>query len=79
MTQIQQYLTVHQIRAERVLLRLDGQYGTGATLSDLAGLPFVMRGKDYQMLLRAEVQFRLSLPPDQQFSREDKCICPYPL
>ncbi len=70
-TQIQEYLTVHQIRAERVLLRLDGQYGTGATLSDLAGLPFVMRGKDYQVLLRAEIQFRLSLPPDQQFSRPE--------
>ena len=70
-TQIQEYLKVHQIRAERVLLRLDGQYGTGATLSDLAGLPFVMRGKDYQILLRAEIQFRLSLPPDQPFSRPE--------
>ena len=71
-TQIQEYLTVHQIPAERVLLRLDGQYGTGATLSDLAGLPFVMRGKDYQVLLRAEIQFRLSLPPDQSFSRPER-------
>ena len=70
-TQIQEYLVAHQIRAERVLLRLDGQYGTGATLSDLAGLPFVMRGKDYQLLSRAEIQFRLSLPPDQQFSRPE--------
>jgi hypothetical protein len=73
-TQIQEYLTVHQIRAERVLLRLDGQYGTGATFSDLAGLPFVMRGKDYQVLLRAEIQFRLSLPPDQQFSRPESAF-----
>jgi len=45
--------------------------GNGATLSDVAGLPFVMRGKDYQLLLRAEIQFRLSLPPDQQFSRPE--------
>lgn len=73
-TQIQQYLTVHQIRAERVLLRLDGQYGTGATLSDLAGLPFVMRGKDDQFLSQAEIQFRLSLPPDQQFSRPESAF-----
>ncbi len=51
--------------------RLDGQYGTGATLSDLAGLPFVMRGKDSQLLSRTEIQFRLSLPPDQQFSRPE--------
>ncbi len=35
------------------------------------GLPFVMRGKDYQVLLRTEVQFRLSLPADQQFSRPE--------
>jgi hypothetical protein len=44
------------------------------TLSDLAGLPFVMRGKDYQLLLRAEVQFRLFLPPDQQFSRTESAF-----
>jgi hypothetical protein len=35
------------------------------------GLPFVMRGKDYQVLLQTEVQFRLSLPADQQFSRPE--------
>src|SRR6266496_5599966 len=70
-TQIQQYLTAHQLPTEHVLLRLDGQYGTGVTLSDVAGLPFVMRGKDYQLLSRAEIQFRLSLPPDQQFSRPE--------
>jgi len=72
--QIQRYLAAHQLRAERVLLRLDGQYGTGATLSDLAGLPFVMRGKDYQVLSRAQIQFRLSLPPDQQFSRPESAF-----
>ena len=72
--QIQRYLAAHQLRAERVLLRLDGQYGTGATLSDLAGLPFVMRGKDYQLLSRAQIQFRLSLPPDQQFSRPESAF-----
>jgi hypothetical protein len=70
-TQIQQYLTAHQIPTECVLLRLDGEHGTGATLSDLAGLPFVMRGKDYHVLSQTEIQFRLSLPPDQQFSRPE--------
>lgn len=72
--QIQRYLTAHQIPAAHALLRLDGQYGTGATLSDLAGLPFVMRGKDYQLLSRTEIQFRLSLPPDQQFSRPESAL-----
>jgi len=44
-SQIQHYLTVYPFPAERVLVRLDGLYGVGVTLSDLAGLPFVMRGK----------------------------------
>src|SRR5438045_4220275 len=64
-TAIQSYLQAHHHPEERVLLRLDGQYGTGAVMADLAGLPFVMRGKDYQILKRAEVQARLKLPPDQ--------------
>lgn len=42
-TAIQSYLQVHQHPEARALLRLDGQYGTGAILADLAGLPFVMR------------------------------------
>ncbi len=69
--QIQQYLVAHQLSAACVLLRLDGLYGTGATFSDVAGLAVVMRGKDYQVLSQAQIQFRLSLPPDQQFSRPE--------
>jgi hypothetical protein len=69
--QIQQYLVAHQLQAASVLLRLDGLYGIGATLSDVAGLAVVMRGKDYQVLSQAQIQFRLSLPPDQQFSRPE--------
>ena len=68
---IQSYLKAHHHPQERALLRLDGQYGTGAILADLAGLPFVMRGKDYQLLDRDEIQARLHLPPDQQFSRPE--------
>jgi hypothetical protein len=52
-------------------LRLDGQYGTGAVIADLAGFSFVMRGKDYTVLDRPEVQSRLHLPADQQFSRSE--------
>ncbi len=51
--------------------RLDGLDGTGATLSDVAGLAGVMRGKDSPWHTLAEIQFRLSLPPDQQFSRRE--------
>ena len=51
--------------SERTLLRLDGQYGTGAVLSDVAGFAFVTRGKDYSVLDHPLVQARLHLPPDQ--------------
>ena len=56
------YLAAHQFPQERALLRLDGQYGTGAVLADLAGFCVVMRGKDYQLL-------------DQPRSRR-VCTCP---
>jgi hypothetical protein len=36
-TTIQRYSKVHDLPEERVVLRLDGQYGTGAVLADLAG------------------------------------------
>jgi len=73
---IQCYRKAHDFPEARLLLRLDGPYGTGAVLADLAGCSSVMRGKDYQLLDRAEVQARLHLPPDQQFSRPLKaCWC----
>src|SRR5216684_1470381 len=68
---IQLYRKAHDLPEERVLLRLDGQYGTGAVLADLAGFSYVMRGKDYTVLDRTEVQRRLHLPPDQQFTRPE--------
>src|SRR5256885_1478898 len=68
---IQRYAKVHAQLVERVLVRLDGQYGNGAILTELAGLTYVIRGKDYQLLDRPEVQARLHLPADQQFSRPE--------
>ncbi len=59
------YLTAHRIPQERALLRLDGQYGTGAVLCELAGFAFVTRGKEYTVLDHPLVQARLHLPPDQ--------------
>jgi hypothetical protein len=70
-TAIQAYLQTQQLSQDRALLRLDGQYGTGAVVADLAGFSFVMRGKDYRLLDRPEIQMRLHLPPDQQFSRPE--------
>jgi len=59
------YLTAHQLPQARALLRLDGQYGTGAVLADLVGVAFVTRGKEYTALDHPRVQARLHLPPDQ--------------
>ncbi len=70
-TVIQSYLQAHHHSEERVLLRLDGQYGTGAVLADLAGLPFVMRSREYQLLKRAEIQARLNLPADQHLTHAE--------
>jgi hypothetical protein len=70
-TSIQSYLQAHHHPEERALLRLAGQYGTGAVLADLAGQSFVMRGRDYQLLKRVEVQARLKLPPDQHLTHPE--------
>jgi hypothetical protein len=68
---IGRYLRAYQFVPERALLRLDGQYGTGAVLSDLAGFAFVTRGKDYTVLDHLLVQARLHLPPDQSQQRPE--------
>ncbi len=62
------YLTSQQIPLDQGLVRLDGQYGDGAVVADLAGsgLGWITRGKDYALLDRPEVQARLTQPPDQQ-------------
>jgi hypothetical protein len=65
------YLAAHHLPAQRALLRLDGQYGTGAVLADLAGFAFVVRGKDYTVLDHPLVQARLRLPPDQLQHRSE--------
>jgi hypothetical protein len=62
---IGRYLAAQQFSQARCLLRLDGQYGTGAVLADLAGFAFVTRGKEYTALDHPLVQARLHLPPDQ--------------
>jgi hypothetical protein len=71
---IRRYLAAHGLPQARALLRLDGLYGTGAVLADLAGLSFVMRGKDYTVLDHPAVQARLHLPPDSHFSRPESLM-----
>jgi hypothetical protein len=71
---ITRYLRAHQVSQGSALLRLDGQYGTGAVLTDLAGFAFVTRGKDYTVLDHPLVQARLHLPPDQFQQRPESQI-----
>lgn len=71
---IKSYMVAHQLDPEHALLRLDGQYGTGAVVASLADFAFVMRGKDYTVLDHPLVQARLHLPPDQQQRRPESQI-----
>jgi hypothetical protein len=65
---IGRYLKAQGLRVEQGVVRLDGLYGNGALVEDIArsGLNYLMRGKDYQILDGPMVQERLALPPDQQ-------------
>jgi hypothetical protein len=73
---IQTYVKARDFPGERTLLRLDGQYGSGAVISDVAAdFAYVTRGKDYKLLDRAEVQARLHLPADQHLSSSESGVC----
>ena len=74
-TSIQEYIKAHSFPTERTLLRLDGQYGSGAVVSDVADFAYVTRGKDYKLLDRADIQARLHLPADQHLSSTESGIC----
>lgn len=58
------YMQAQSLPLNQAIIRLDGLYGNGAIVADLAGFVFVMRGKDYHLLDLPEVQARLLLPPD---------------
>jgi len=73
-TTIQEYIKAHSFPAERTRLGLDGQYGTGAVVSDLGDFAYVTRGKDYNILDRADIQARLHLPADQHLSSAESGI-----
>src|SRR6266498_1814359 len=47
----------------------------GPRTPSLAALAYVMRGKDYQLLKRADVQARLHLPEDQHLTHPKSGIC----
>jgi hypothetical protein len=74
-TAIQTYVTAHSFPVERTLLRLDGQYGSGAVISDVVDFAYVTGGKDYGLLDRPAIQARLHLPADQHLQSAESGIC----
>ena len=72
---IRAYLQAQSLQPGQAVVRLDGQYGNGAILADLAGLAYVMRGKDYDLLDQESVQARLNQPPDQQTTHPETRTC----
>jgi hypothetical protein len=72
---ISAYMQTQSLQLGQAVARLDGQYGNGAILADLAGLAYVMRGKDYDLLDQESVQARLARPPDQQTTHPETGTC----
>ena len=72
---ISAYLQAQSLQPGQAVVRLDGQYGNGAIVADLAGLAYVMLGKDYDLLDLESVQARLAQPPDQQTTHPETGTC----
>jgi hypothetical protein len=74
-TAIGAYLKARSLPLSQAVVRLDGQYGNGAIVADLAGFAYVMRGKDYDLLDLPQVQLRLAQPPDQHTTHPETGTC----
>ncbi len=72
---ISAYTQALSVPLSQAVVRLDGQYGNGAIVADLAGLAYVMRGKDYDLLDLPQVQARLAQPPDQHTTHPETGTC----
>ena len=72
---ISTYMQAQSVPLSQAVVRLDGQYGNGAIVADLAGLAYVIRGKDYDLLNQESVQARLAQPPDQQTTHSETGTC----
>jgi hypothetical protein len=67
------YLAHESVPLSRVLVRLDGLYGDGVVVGDVAQeqLGWLTRGRDYALLDRPAVQAQLALPAQQQHTQLD--------
>lgn len=67
------YLQAKGLSPSHALLRLDGLYGTASPLARIqhAGLGFLTRGRDYQLLDHLKVQARLQQPCDVTLQHDE--------
>jgi hypothetical protein len=67
------YLRAKGLSPAQALLRLDGLYGTASPLArrEHAGLGFLARGRDYQLLDHPKVQARLQQPCDVTLQHDE--------
>jgi len=72
---VKEAIQSQSLQPGQAVVRLDGHYGNGAIVADLAGLACVMRGKDYDLLDLESVQTRLAQPPDQQTTHPETGTC----
>ncbi len=75
MKAVRAYLQAQSLQPSQAVVRLDGQYGNGAIVADLADLAYAMRGKDCDLLDQELVQARLAQPPDQQTTHPETGTC----
>ncbi|HTK10400.1 MAG TPA: hypothetical protein VL485_24730 [Ktedonobacteraceae bacterium] len=71
---IEGYLQTSHVPTSRAVVRLDGQYGSKAALTDLADFSYITHGKDYRILDQDDIQARLTLPSDQQLTHPESGI-----
>lgn len=60
---ISAYVQAQAVPLSQAVVRLDGQYGNGAIVADLAGLAHIMRGKDYDLLMLPQGRLAWPGPP----------------
>jgi hypothetical protein len=72
---ISAYMQAQSLPLSQAVVRLDGQYGNGAIVADLAGLAYVMRGKDSALLDLPQVQARLAQRSSQQTTHPETGTC----
>jgi hypothetical protein len=67
------YLASQPLPLRRAIVRLDGLYGDGVVVAQIAqeGLGWLMRGRDYALLETPQVQAHLALPAQQQHTQSE--------